>query len=141
MLVPLRIASSDSIWLADRHWLMLAMIGMPPATEASKAIERPSSRARSNSSGPCSANSALLAVTRSLPLANSSSVIVRAGSNPPTSRATAEIVTSAVIRRKSSLTSPGGSLSSRFFFGSLTTTAASSIRRPAWRNPIGMFDE
>ena len=71
LLVPLRMPSSDSIWLADRHWLMLAMIGMPPATEASKAIDRPSSRARSNSSGPCSASSALLAVTTSLPLSSS----------------------------------------------------------------------
>ena len=76
--------SSDSIWLADRHWLMLAMIGMPPATEASNAIDRPSSRARSNSSGPCSASSALLAVTTSLPLSSSCSMIVRSGSSPPT---------------------------------------------------------
>ncbi len=34
------------IWLADRHWLMLAMIGMPPATDASKAIDRPSCAGR-----------------------------------------------------------------------------------------------
>ena len=52
LLVPLRMPWSDRIWLADRHWLMVAMIGMPPATDASKAIERPSSRARSKSSGP-----------------------------------------------------------------------------------------
>jgi hypothetical protein len=43
--VPLRMPSSETIWLAERHWLMLAMIGMPPATAASNAIERPSSRA------------------------------------------------------------------------------------------------
>ena len=104
LLVPLRMAWIDSIWLADRHWLMAAMIGMPPATDASKAIERPSSRARSNSSGPCSASRALLAVTTSLPLSNSSSTIVRAGSSPPTSRATAEIFGSPVIRFRSSLT-------------------------------------
>ena len=83
LLVPLRMPSSDSIWLADRHWLMLAMIGMPPATDASNAIDRPSSRARSNSSGPCSASSALFAVTTSLPLSSSRSMIVRSGSRPP----------------------------------------------------------
>ena len=42
LLVPLRMAWIDSIWLAARHSLMAAMIGMPPATAASKAIERPS---------------------------------------------------------------------------------------------------
>ena len=64
---------------------MLAMIGIPPATAASKAMLRPSSRARVKSSGPCSASSALLAVTISLPDSNSRSMIVRAGSSPPIS--------------------------------------------------------
>ena len=49
--MPLRIAWIDWIWLAVSDWLMAAMIGMPPATAASKAMERPSCRARSNSSG------------------------------------------------------------------------------------------
>ncbi len=88
LLVPFKMAVSDRIWLADKHWLMLAMIGIPPATEASKAIERPSSRARSNSSGPCSARRALLAVTTSLPLSSSANMIVRAGSSPPNKCAT-----------------------------------------------------
>ena len=34
LLVPFRMACSDWIWFADRHWLMLAMMGIPPATEA-----------------------------------------------------------------------------------------------------------
>ena len=34
------------IWLAVIDWLMQAMMGMPPATAASKAIVRPSVRAR-----------------------------------------------------------------------------------------------
>ena len=74
---------------------MAAMIGMPPATAASKAIERPSFRARSKSSGPCSASRALLAVTTSLPLSSNFSMIERAGSSPPTNSTTATISGSA----------------------------------------------
>ena len=82
---------------------MAAMIGMPPATAASKAIERPSCRARSNSSGPCSASRALLAVTTSLPLSSSLSMIVRSGSSPPTSCTTAMISRSSSTLARSSV--------------------------------------
>ena len=81
---------------------MLVMMGIPPATEASNAIERPNSRARSNSSGPCSASRALLAVTISLPLSNSCNRMLRAGSSPPTSWATTVISGSSVIVFRSS---------------------------------------
>ena len=91
LLVPLRMAWIDWIWLAASDWLMAAMMGMPPATAASKAIERPSCRARSNSSGPCSASRALLAVTTSLPLSSSFNMIVRSGSSPPINCTTAAI--------------------------------------------------
>ena len=51
--VPLRMPWSDRIWLAARHWARAAMMGMPPATLASKAMARPCLRAASNISAPC----------------------------------------------------------------------------------------
>ena len=131
--VPLRMPSSDLIWLADRHWLMLAMIGMPPATEASNAIERPSSRARSNSSGPCSASSALFAVTTSLPLSSSRSMIVRSGSRPPISCATTLISGLLITSSTLSVSTPFGRSQSRAFLRSRTTAFSSHSVRPAWR--------
>jgi hypothetical protein len=129
--IPFRMPRREVIWLADRHWLMLAMIGMPPATEASKAIERPNWRAQSKSSGPCSASKALFAVTTSLPLSSSRSIIERAGSSPPINWATTLISGLSVIRRKSSDRMPGGSWQSRRREGSRTTTSANSNVRPA----------
>ena len=55
--------------------------------------------ARSNNSGPCSANRALFAVQTSLPLSSSLSMMVRAGSSPPTSWATTLISGLSVIGR------------------------------------------
>ncbi len=113
LLVPLRMPHSDVIWLADKHWLIFAMIGIPPATDASKAIDRPSDRAVSNNSPPCSASSALLAVTTSLPLRSSSSTMVRAGSRPPISSATTLISGFFVIRVRSSVNTPAGRSTAR----------------------------
>ena len=59
------------IWLAARLSARARMIGMPPATLASKPTARSCRRAASNTSGPCSASSALLAVTTCLPAASS----------------------------------------------------------------------
>ena len=112
---------------------MLAMIGMPPATEASNAIERPSSRARSNSSGPCSASSALLAVTTSLPLSSSRSMIVRSGSRPPMRRATTLISGLLITSSTRSVSTPFGRSQSRAFFRSRTTAFSSHSVRPACR--------
>ncbi len=112
---------------------MFAMMGIPPATDASNAMQRPSSRARSNSSGPCSASRALLAVTTSLPLSKSSSRIERAGSKPPISCATTRISGSDVIRPKSSESTLAGNASSRDFLRSRTTTAVRCSSRPACR--------
>ncbi len=81
---------------------------MPPATAASKAIERPSFRAVSNSSGPCSASRALLAVTTSLPLSSSFSTMVRAGSSPPTNSTAATISGLSVTLARSAVSTPGG---------------------------------
>ena len=51
--VPLRMPCSDRIWLAARPCGRAAMIGMPPATLASKAMARPCLRAASKTSAPC----------------------------------------------------------------------------------------
>ncbi len=71
LLVPFRIARISITWLAviaaPRTW----MIGIPPATAASKAIAFPASRAAANSSGPCSHRRALLAVTTFFPALSS----------------------------------------------------------------------
>ena len=57
---------------------MVAMIGMPPATAASKAIVRLFSRASGNNSGPCSQSNALFAVTMSFPALRKPVIISRA---------------------------------------------------------------
>src|ERR1043165_1295797 len=56
-----------SMRLATRPSRRAAMMGMPPATAASKAMVTWCLAARANSSSPCSASSALLAVTTCLP--------------------------------------------------------------------------
>ena len=58
------------------------MMGMPPPTLASNATARSTARARAKISGPCSARSALLAVTTCLPASRQSSTIRGAGSVP-----------------------------------------------------------
>ena len=122
-----------SIWLAARHWPMAATIGIPPAAAASKAIERPSRRARSKSSGPCSAIRALLAVTTSLPCSSRSIAIERAGSRPPTSSAATVIESSRETVRMSVEMRSGASGRFRGFERSRTTALSTTIDRPAWR--------
>ena len=61
--------ATDSMRLADRPSRSALMIGMPPATAASNATITPLAWAASKISLPCSASSALLAVTTCLPLA------------------------------------------------------------------------
>ncbi len=61
-------------------------IGMPPATEASKASAAPFSSASKASRIPCLASSALLAVTKDLPLPSAASAAASAApSSPPIS--------------------------------------------------------
>ena len=110
---------------------MAAMMGMPPATAASKAIERPIFRARSNNSGPCSANRALLAVTTSLPLSSSFRTMVRAGSSPPTNSTAATISGLSVTLARSSVSTPGGRAKFRGRFRSVSTTRTNSSLLPA----------
>ena len=52
LLVPLQIASIDMIVFAWSEVAIDERIGIPPQTDASNAIVRPSLRASSKSSGP-----------------------------------------------------------------------------------------
>ena len=76
--VPLMIPAIHSMRLAVRPSRSALMMGMPPATAASKATTTPRSRAAAKISLPCTASSALLAVTTCLPAAIASSTSVRA---------------------------------------------------------------
>ena len=67
------------------------MMGMPPATAASKPTATPARRAASKISLPWWAISALLAVTTCLPALMAASTSARAGSMPPISSATMSI--------------------------------------------------
>ncbi len=73
LVVPLMIPAIHSMRLAVRPSRSALMIGMPPATAASKATTTPFSRAAAKISVPCTASSALLAVTTCLPAAIASS--------------------------------------------------------------------
>ena len=71
--VPLMMPAIHSMRLAARPSRSALMIGMPPATEASKATITPFFCAASKISLPCVASSALFAVTTCLPLRIASS--------------------------------------------------------------------
>ena len=133
LLVPLRMAWIDSMVLAERHSVSAEMIGMPPATAASKAIDRPARRAAANSSGPCSASRALFAVITSLPLSKSFKTISRAGSTPLTSSITGPISRLPVTCDRSAVSRPGGRATLRARFTSGSTTRTSSTTLPAKR--------
>ena len=85
LVVPLMMPASHSIRLAVRPSRSALMIGMPPATAASKATMTLCSLAAAKISLPWTASSALLAVTTCLPWAIASSTRSRAMPVPPIS--------------------------------------------------------
>ncbi|MNV85127.1 hypothetical protein D3C71_1790580 [compost metagenome] len=76
--MPLMIPASQLMWLAASPSRIALITGMPPATAASKATITPFSRARAKISLPCTAISALFAVTTCLPLSMALSTNSRA---------------------------------------------------------------
>ncbi|MNE33216.1 hypothetical protein D3C80_1268720 [compost metagenome] len=76
--VPLMIPATQLIRLAERPSRIALITGMPPATAASKATMTPFSRALAKISLPCTAISALLAVTTCLPFSMALSTSSRA---------------------------------------------------------------
>ena len=83
--MPLIIPASHSMRLPARPSRIALIIGIPPATAASKATLTPCSAAAAKISLPCSAISALLAVTTCLPLAMALSTNSLATVVPPIS--------------------------------------------------------
>ena len=94
-------------------------------------MARPCLRAASKTSAPCSASSALLAVTTSLPAASRSSTARRAQSTPPTSSTASWIDGSLSTARRSVVTSSRGKAIDLDFAGSRTTTRRSLSPLPA----------
>ena len=88
LVVPLMMPAIHSMRLAVSPSRSALMIGMPPATAASKATMTPFSRAAAKISLPCTASSALLAVTTCLPAPIASSTSSRAMPVPPISSTT-----------------------------------------------------
>ncbi len=78
LVVPLTMPATHSMRLAVSPSRSALMIGMPPATAASNPIITPLACAAAKISLPCTASSALLAVTTCLPLAMASSTRVLA---------------------------------------------------------------
>jgi hypothetical protein len=78
LVVPLMMPASHSTRFAVRPSRSALMIGMPPATAASNATITPFSWAALKISLPCTASSALLAVTTCLPFAIARSTSSRA---------------------------------------------------------------
>ncbi|MNN68629.1 hypothetical protein D3C81_1843550 [compost metagenome] len=70
--------ASQLMRLAERPSRIALITGMPPATAASKATMTPFSRALAKISLPCTAISALLAVTTCLPFSMALSTSSRA---------------------------------------------------------------
>jgi hypothetical protein len=121
------------IWLAARLSPRARMIGMPPATAASKQTTRPARRAASNSSNPCAASSALFAVTTCLPAASAASTTSFATVVPPISSTTMCTAGSVTAVRQSVPTAAPGTATSRGFVRSRTTRWRRTRERPPAR--------
>src|SRR5579863_3778772 len=108
------------------------MTGMPPATAASKASGTPRSSAAAASEAPCTASSALLAVTTGLPAAMAAWANARAGpSEPPISSTTTSTAGSAASATGSSYQRRPDSDTPRSRVRSRADTAVTAIGRPA----------
>src|SRR3954447_25121370 len=113
------------------------MIGMPPATAASKASATPASSAHLARPKPCLAISALLAVTTCLPRASAVSTTSSATpSAPPINSTTASTSESPAIAAASSYQRTADRSTPRSRRRSRAETATTTMRRPALR-PIG----
>ncbi len=112
------------------------IIGMPPATAASNATITPFACAASKISVPCTASSALFAVTTCLRFAIARSTSSRAMPVPPIISATMAIDGSSTSALKSSVTAtlPASAPSAAIAFDGLRTAMrAISMPRPARR--------
>ncbi|MPM95075.1 hypothetical protein SDC9_142226 [bioreactor metagenome] len=97
LVVPLIIPIISVMLFAARHCLRGLIIGIPPATAASKRRSQPCSAAVSRSSCPCSAIKSLFAVTTCLPRLRASEIYVFAGSIPPITSMIISMLSSFII--------------------------------------------
>ena len=117
-------------------WTVL-MIGMPPATAASKWIGVSCSFDSANSSTPRSASSALLPVTTGLPAFSAAATISKASVVPPISSTTMSTAGSSTSSRHEVVRVSSGKVTGRSFEGSRTSTLAiSSFTWPPVRAEI-----
>ena len=112
-----------------RHCFRGRMIGIPPATAASKRRSTPFSFAAANSSPPCTAIRSLFAVTTFFPDCSARRIMVLAGSMPPMTSITMAMEGSFTIFSKSSV-SRAGSTPSLFLWILWTRTAPISRDAP-----------
>ena len=131
--VPLMIPQSHSMRFPASPSRIALMIGMPPATAASKATMTPRAWAASKTSLPWMAMSALLAVTTCLPFWMARKTSVRAGSSPPMSSTTIRTSGSSTTAVGSSVSTMPSSARSRGLSRSRTLAQVISMARPARR--------
>src|SRR5690606_13010268 len=131
--VPLMMPASHSIRLAVSPSRMALMMGMPPATAASKATITPCAEAAAKISLPCLASNALFAVTTCLPCAMASSTSSRASVSPPISSTTISTSGSRTSACASLSTATPSPTRARALATSRTATRLTSMRLPARR--------
>ena len=137
--VPLIIPIISVILFAARHCFKGLIMGMPPATAASKRRSHLCSAAISRSSWPCSAIRSLFAVTTCFPLERASEIYVLAGSMPPITSITISMLSSFIISSQLSVTRVI-SMPSRDFLVFLTRIFATSSSAPIlWGNSSCCF--
>jgi hypothetical protein len=131
--VPLMMPATHSMRLAVSPSRSALMIGMPPATAASKATVTPRLRAASKISLPCTASSALLAVTTCLPASIACITKVRAMPVPPISSTTMSIAGLVSTCAASLTTCAESPTMARARSTSTSATIVISMPRPARR--------
>src|SRR5262245_3367987 len=131
--VPLMMPAIHSMRLAARPSRTALMIGMPPATEASKPTITPAFCAALKIWLPCLASSALLAVTTCLPFAIASSTSCFATVYPPISSTTMSMSGALTTSNASAWILAFPPVSFLAFATALSATRAMRIARPARR--------
>ena len=127
--VPFIIPIISDMLFAARHCLRGLIIGIPPATAASKRRSQLCWAAVSSSTWPCSAIRSLLAVTTCLPRLKASVIYVLAGSIPPITSITISMLSSLIISSHLFVIRDI-SIPSRCFFVFLTSIFATSSSEP-----------
>ena len=139
--VPLRMPTMSSKRLATRPSRMALMMGIPPATLASKRNWPPCWRTAAKISGPCSQRRALLAETTTLPARSARRVSSRALVVPPMSSQTTWTLGSSMISFGFLVSLPAGIFTARFFLRSRTQALRRSSFTPRRDSRSACFSE